>query len=179
MRWILAWEKERWTKKNFAYFKKKSQTKDETEDIQITNVLTSVRENVTSAEFAYPEEEMQKTYKRQKKYQVEIPVRIKKEVDLCAKDFGTASAFKEFTTKYPKYSFSRTTVDTWKKKCNDGDWTVIKRIGKPNLLDSGMLKKVKYIVLGTRMPEGVINRRQLISIATGVVRANNPNLLKE
>ena len=26
---------------------------------------------------------------------------------------------------------------------------------------------------------GVLNRRQLISIATGVVRANNPNLLKE
>ena len=29
------------------------------------------------------------------------------------------------------------------------------------------------------MAGGVINRRQLISIATGVVRANNPNLLKE
>ena len=42
-----------------------------------------------------------------------------------------------------------------------------------------MLKKVKDIVLGTRMAGGVINRRQLISIATGVVRANNPNLLKE
>ena len=166
-------------RKNFAYFKKKSQSKDETKGIQITNVLTSVREKVTSAEFAYAEEEMQKTYERQIKYQVEIPARIKKEVDLCAKDFGTASAFKKFTTKYPKYSFSRTTVNTWKKKCNDGDWTVIKRIGKPNLLDSGMLKKVKDIALGTRMPEGVINKRQLISIATGVVRANNPNLLKE
>ena len=128
-------------RKNFAYFKKKSQSKDETKGIQITNVLTSVREKVTSAEFAYAEEEMQKTYERQIKYQVEIPARIKKEVDLCAKDFGTASAFKKFTTKYPKYSFSRTTVNTWKKKCNDGDWTVIKRIGKPNLLDSGMLKK--------------------------------------
>ena len=60
--------------------------------------------------------------------------------------------------------------------CNDGDWTVIKRIGRPNLLDSGMLKKVKDIALGTRMAGGVINRRQLISI---MVRANNPNLLKE
>ena len=60
--------------------------------------------------------------------------------------------------------------------CNDGDWTIIKRIGRPNLLDSGMLKKVKDIALGTRMAGGVINRRQLISI---MVRANNPNLLKE
>ena len=42
-----------------------------------------------------------------------------------------------------------------------------------------MLKKVKDIALGTRMTGGDINRRQLISIATGVVRVNNPNLLKE
>ena len=42
-----------------------------------------------------------------------------------------------------------------------------------------MQKKVKDIALGARMAEGVINRRQLITIATGVVRANNSNLLKE
>ena len=43
----------------------------------------------------------------------------------------------------------------------------------------GYAKKVKVIALGTRMAGGVISRRQLISIATGLVRANNPNLLKE
>ena len=69
-------------------------------------------------------------------------------------------------------------MNSRKKKDNDGDWTVFKRIGRPNLLDSGMLKKIKDIALGTRMAEGVISKRQLISIATGVVRANNPNLLK-
>ena len=42
-----------------------------------------------------------------------------------------------------------------------------------------MLKKVKDIALGTRMAGGVISRLQLISIATGVVRSNNSNLLKE
>ena len=42
-----------------------------------------------------------------------------------------------------------------------------------------MLKKVKDIVLGTQMPTGVINRRQLLSTATGVVRANIPTLLKD
>ena len=52
-------------KKIIVYFKKKSQSKDETEGIQITNVLTSV----TSAQLAYTEEEMQNTYKRPKKYQ--------------------------------------------------------------------------------------------------------------
>ena len=39
-------------------------------------------------------------------------------------------------------------------------------------------KKVKVIALGTRIAGGVINRRQLISMAIGVVRATNPNLLK-
>ena len=73
----------------------------------------------------------------------------------------------------------RTTVNTWKNKYNDGDWTVIKRIGKPNLLDSGMITKVKDIALGTRMAGGVISRCQLISIATEKVTVNNPNLLKE
>ena len=34
-------------------------------------------------------------------------------------------------------------------------------------------------MLGTRMAGGVIKRRQFISIATAVARANNLNLLKE
>ena len=103
--------------KFLACFKKKSQSKDKADGIQITNVLTSVKENVTSAELAYAEEEMQKTYERPKKCQVEIPAKINKEVGLYARDFS-ASAIKKFSTKYPKYSFIRTTVNTW---CNDGD----------------------------------------------------------
>ena len=46
--------------KILAYFKNKSQSKDETNVIQITNV--------TSAELTYPEEEMQRTYEHPKKY---------------------------------------------------------------------------------------------------------------
>ena len=145
-------EKKKVNKGKFlGYFEKKSRSKDETDGIQITNVLTSVTENVIFAELAYAEEEIQKTHERPKKYQVEIPAKIKKEIGLYARYFGTALAIKQFTTKYPKFFFVRTTVKTWKKKCNDGDWTVIKRIGKPNLLDCGMLKKVKDIALGTRM----------------------------
>ena len=62
--------------------------------------------NVTSAERAYAAEEMQKTYESPKKYQVEIPAKIKKEVGLYARDFGTASAIKKFTIKYSKYILS-------------------------------------------------------------------------
>ena len=160
--------KKKMNKEKFpGYFQKKSQNKDETDGIQLTNILTSVIENVTPVELAYAEDKMQQTYQRPKKYQVEIPAKIKKEVDLYARDFSTASAIKMFTTKYPKYSFIRTRVNTWIRKCNDGEWNVIKRIGRPNLLDSGMLKRFKGIVLGTRMAGRVIDKRQLISIATG------------
>ena len=51
-------------------------------------------ENVTYAELAYAEEEMQKTYEIPKKCQVEIPEEIKKEFGLHARDFGTALATK-------------------------------------------------------------------------------------
>ena len=53
-------EKKKMNKEKFpAYFKKKSQSKDETDGVQITNViLTSVTEDATSAEFANTEEEM-------------------------------------------------------------------------------------------------------------------------
>ena len=136
-------------------------------------------ENVIPAELAYAEEEIQKIYKSPKKYQVEIPAKIKKEVGLYARGFDTAWTIKKLTTKYLKYSFVRIPVNNWKKKCDDGDWTVVKRIGRLNLLDSGMLKKAKGTAIGTRMSGRVINRCQVISIATGVVRANNPNISKE
>ena len=42
-----------------------------------------------------------------------------------------------------------------------------------------MLGKVSDIALGTPMAGGVTNRRQLISITTGVVIANNSTLLKD
>ena len=85
----------RWAKKFLEYFKKTPQSKDETDSIQVTNVLTSVAENVTSAELAYAEENMQKTCKRPKRYQVKIPAKIKKEVELFARDFGAVSAIKK------------------------------------------------------------------------------------
>ena len=98
--------------KFLANFKKKSQSKDETDGIQITNVLTSVIENFNSVEVAYAEEEMQKTHKCPKKYLVEISAKLKKEVGLYARDFGIASEIKKFTTRYAKYSFIRTTIKT-------------------------------------------------------------------
>ena len=54
--------------KNFwRTLQKKSQIKEETDGSKISNVLTSVIENVTSAEFACTEEEIKNTYESPKK----------------------------------------------------------------------------------------------------------------
>ena len=47
------------------------------------------------------------------------------------------------------------------------------------MLDDALLVKVKVIAWGTRMSGGVINRKRLISIKNGVIRANNLEMLKE
>ena len=56
---------------------------------------------------------------------------------------------------------------------------MFKKAGRPNLLNENLIRKVKDIAIGTRAAGGVINRKQIINIAKGVVRANDPNTLKE
>ena len=96
---------------------------------------------------------------------------------MYARVYGTASAIKNFSSKYAKYNF-RTTVNSWKAKCKVADPT-FKKAERPNLLDKTLLKKVKHIAIGTRTAGGVMNRKQILNIAKGVVGASNPNALKE
>ena len=70
-------------------------------------------------------------------------------------------------------------MNNLKNKCKAGDNVVFKKVGRPNLLDQNIVKKVKDIAIGTRQAGGVINRRQIINIARGVVRSNNPDILAE
>ena len=71
-------------------------------------------------------------------------------------------------------------MNNWKNKCKTGgDTFVFKKVGRPNLLDDNLIRKVKDIAIGTRQAGGVINRRQIVNIAKGVVRANNPDILTE
>ena len=121
-------------------------------------------ENVSNAELSFAEEEIEKCYKPPLQYQREIPQSVKTEVSKHARDFGTASAVKKYTMKYPKYTFKRTTVNSWKNKFKNNENVVVKTVGRPNILDDRLLKKVKDIAIGTRRTAGVINRRQLISI---------------
>ena len=106
---------------------------------------------------------------------------MKREVGKHASIFGTSFATKKFLLKYPKHSFIRTSVNNWKnkfKRSRDGD-VVLKKVGRTNILDDHLIQKVKDITTGTRQAGGVINRKQILNIAKGNIRANNPDILKE
>ena len=123
------------------------------------------------------EDEIQKSCNRPDKYQKRIPDEIMKEIGTYANVYGTASAIKKFSTKYEKYTFNRTIVNSWKAKSKNK--SVFNKAGRPNILGENLIKKVKDIAIGTRAAGGIINRKQILNIAKGVTRANDPNALEE
>ena len=96
-----------------------------------------------------------------------IPEEIKKEVGTYANIYETASAIKKFSTQYEKYTFNRTTVNSWKAKSKNK--SVFNKAGRPNILGKNLIKKVKDIAISTRAAGGVINRKQILHIAKGVI----------
>ena len=65
------------------------------------------------------------------------------------------------------------------EKCKTGgDNFVFKKVGRPNLLDDNLIKKVKDIAIRTPQAGGVINKRQIVNITKGVVGASNADILK-
>ena len=96
---------------------------------------------------------------------------------MYAKVYGTASSTKKFSSRHGRYNFNRTTVNSWKAKRKVANPT-FKKAGRPNLLDETLLKKVQDIAIGTRAGGGVINRKQILNIAKGVVRENNAQCIE-
>ena len=84
---------------------------------------------------------------------------------------------------YTKYSLKRATVNGWKESCkrkeNDQPIVPIQRKGRPNLMDDEMLKKIKDTIVGSRLAGTAISREMVITIVTGVIKANDPNILRE
>ena len=54
-----------------------------------------------------------------------------------------------------------------------------RRKGRPNLLDNEFLVKMKDVVTGVCMAGGVISRKMVIAIGTGVIKANFLSKLKD
>ena len=123
--------------------------------------------------------EIDKSYGRPKKYEKEIPEKVKREIENHALTFRTLSAIKKIFRKVSEI-YVLELLNNWKNKCRTGgDKFAFQKVGKPNLLDDHLIKKVKDIAIGSCQAGGVINRRQIVNIEKDVVRANNPDILKE
>ena len=89
------------------YFKKKENNNDK-DDVTITNVISPATSEVTNAELVFVSQEFDKSAGQPMK---NIPENVRKEVEKYAFIHGTSSAIKRFSSKYPKYSFIRTSVN--------------------------------------------------------------------
>ena len=151
---------------------------NQNDEVSITGVFSSATNIATPADISMAEDELAKSV-RPVKYETKVKPMLQREIARYAKTFGATAAMKHFQSKHPKLKFSRTTIIGWVKKLDGNGEIHIKGTGRPNLLGDNLLKKIKDIIVGTRIAGGVINRRTVLCIANGVVRANKPNLLKE
>ena len=70
-----------------------------------------------NAELRFAVNKIDKSHGKPKKYQKEIPEKVKREVGNHVLTFGTSSVIKKYSVKYPKFTFIRTSVKNWKNKC--------------------------------------------------------------
>lgn len=154
-----------------------------TSNNKIPPFVTSASGSLNQAEIHAISEEVKSSVQTRKHYNTSVPERIKIEVGEYALINGTKSALEKFNTKYPQYTFIRTSVNNWKKKIENNKKqnisTTIAKKGRPNLLDDETLAKVRDGITGIRMTGGVISRKMVIAIGNGIIKANSPTSLKE
>ena len=95
------------------------------------------------------------------------------EVEKYALAHSTKYALAKFSKQCPKYTFKRTSKNSWKTLFKDnGNSQNINKIDRPNLLSEEL-----HVIIGSRLPGTVISRRMVIAIGTGVVKANDPGTI--
>ena len=85
-------------------------------DDKLPLFLSSASGGVNQAEISIVSNEIKSYTQPRKNYNTSVPERIKNEVGEYALIHGTKSALEKFGKKYPKYTFTRTSVDNWKKQ---------------------------------------------------------------
>ena len=141
----------------------------------------SATDDVLQSELLIAKNEIKKSTQVQQKSMIDVSEKIKTEVGTFALIHGTKVALERFKKTYPKYTFLRTSISNWKfkiKKDKEGK-TIFKWKGRLNLLSYDLMAKAKPIVIGTRAGGTAINRYIVMAIENGVVKLNNPILLKE
>ena len=119
-----------------SYFKRKAEeSKPASKKVKLASpeIIVSASENVNPAEIEIAKDEVKKSV-RAEHYAI-ISENIRKDVGKYAMANGTNAAIKKFAKLYPKFTFKRATINTWKTKYQkNGNETVLKSIGRPNLL---------------------------------------------
>ena len=168
-----------------SYFKKVDSDYETLTSSQKTPRLFQSASNITDeAEVQYVEKEVKKQVEKSTVKYSNVISKIKEEIGSYALIHGTKSAIDRFSKVYTKYSLKRTTVNGWKESCkkkktNHQPIAPIQRKGRPNLVGDEMMKKIKDIIVGSRLAGTAISRKMVIAIATGVVKASDPKLLRE
>ena len=159
-----------------SYFKKIDFNKNETSSSsqKAPRLFQSASNIITGeAEIQYVEQEVKKQVAKSTVKYSNVPSKIKEEIGRYVLIHGTKSAIDRFAKVYTKYSLKRTTVngrkESCKKKKNDQPIAPIQRKRRPNLVDDEVLKKIKDIIVGSRLAGTAISRKMVIAIATGVI----------
>ena len=112
------------------------------------------------------------------KYKRQLPVKITAiyQINIRMECGSTKDALAKFSKQYPKYTFKRTSINSWKASFkNNGNSQNLKKISRPNLLSEELLKRAKDVIIGSRLAGTVISRKMVIGNGTGVVKANDPS----
>ena len=121
---------------------------------------------------------MDKVEKSTARQSYNIPKHIRMEVGKYALAHSTKDALAKFSKQYPKYTFKRTSINSWKASFkNNGNSQNLKKIGRPNLVSEELLKRTKDIIIGSRLAGLVISRRMIIVVGAGVIKANDPGTI--
>ena len=137
-------------------------------------MIISETENINRAEIEMVIDEVEKSTVSTNHYN-NIPKHIQTEVGRYALDHSTKDAIENFSKQHPKFTFKRTSINSWKtllKKSVDNQ--TFNKKGQRNLLSETLLKKTKNVIFGSRLAGTVISRRMVIPIGTGVIKANDP-----
>ena len=120
-------------------------------------------EHVNTAEFEMVMDEVEKSTARQSYNN--IPKHIHMEVGKYALAHSTKDTLTKFSKQYPKYMFTRTSINSWKASFkNNGNSQNLKKTGRPNLLSTELLKRTNEVIIGPRLAGTVISRRMVIAL---------------
>ena len=162
-----------------AYFKRKATGSDgpaAKKKNPNPKISASPTEHVNRGKIEMVMDEVEKSTARQSYNN--IPKHIRMEVGKYALAHSNKDTLAKFLKQYPKYTFKRTYMNSWKASFkNNGNSQNLKKIGRPNLVSEELLKRTKDIIIGSRLAGLVISRRMIIAVGAGVIKANDPGTI--